>query len=229
LSYLLKGQKKSIAQMLSKTDVLITSSQSELDRIKLDFPEFPAQNHIIPLGISAAFLNTHHFNQERKGILLLGRLEWLKNQKPFIEWAAKYNWPLTVVGDANVNQPNYYKECREVAGPNTTFLPFTKESEVVQLMQQHSILVVPSLFETYSLVGWEACAQGMHVLFNDVPDMSETLAPVGSAVDFSDENEVRKAIEIALEEPTETQKKSQELAQRHSWDLIIQQILKAYA
>lgn len=226
LSYLTSGQKRSAKRLLAATDVLITSSQSEAERIQADFGAIKNQR-TIPLGISSEFLATPP-DVERQGILVLGRLEWLKNQQTVIEWARKENWPMTVMGDANTNQPKYFAQCQAIAGPRTTFQPYTTGDALLHELQRHKLLLIPSHFESFSLVGWEAAAQGMQVIFNDVADMKETLAPIGTALDFSNAQTAIQTIQSALDEPLE-QKKSQALLESRSWDQIVKQILQAYA
>jgi len=226
MRYLISGQKRSATRLIAATDVVITSSQSEAERIQADFGVI--KNHkTIPLGIGDEFLATPP-DTERQGILVLGRLEWLKNQKTVIEWARKENWPMTVMGDANTNQPKYYEQCRAIAGPSTTFLPYATGDALLHELQCHKLLLIPSHFESFSLVGWEAAAQGMQVIFNDVADMKETLAPVGTALDFSNAQTAIQTIQSALDE-TSVQKKSQAPLESRSWDQIVKQILQAYA
>ena len=224
--YVLFGQKRSAKRLLAATDVLITSSQSEAERIQADFGAIKNQR-TIPLGIASEFL-APPYDTERQGILVLNRLEWLKNQKTVIEWASKENWPMTIIGDANKNQPGYFAQCQKVAGPTIHFQPYATGDELLHELQRHKVLLIPSHFESFSLVGWEAAAQGMNVLFNDVADMKETLAPIGTALDFSNAQTAIQAIQAALDDPSE-QKKSQELLESRSWDQIVKQILEAYA
>jgi hypothetical protein len=76
-------------------------------------------------------------------------------------------------------------------------------------------------------VGWEAAAQGMHVLYNDVADMNETLAPVGIPIKIEDKASAVTAITRALNRNLE-QKKSHDLLESRSWDTIIRELLDAY-
>lgn len=230
-SYLLNGQRRSMSFLLSKSDRIITSSMSELERInawsKLSGKELRDKHHLVPLGISNAFLEQQRLKEDRKGLLMVGRLEYLKNQRAIIRWAAEENWPLTVVGDANVNQKEYYLMCKAEAGPMTTFLPYTSTEKIIELMDQHACLVIPSLFETYSLVGWEGFARGMNVVANEAPDMNETLAPVATLADINDAEAFKTAIREALNEPL-GQKKSQTVLEQYAWDHIVRRIFVAY-
>ena len=226
LAYALRGQRRSAQALLRHTHTVLTSSDSEARRLEKDFGTLP-KTITVPLGVAEKFLIPPS-ESPKEDILMLGRLEWLKNQKTVIEWASKYQWPLTVVGDANKNQQGYYRECKAAAGETITFLPHTSGEELLSLLDSHKLLVVPSHFESFSLVGWEAAARGMKVLFNDVADMKETLAPVGEGMDFSDEAACALRIQEALAEPADI-KKSQALLESRSWDQIVMQILAAYA
>jgi glycosyltransferase involved in cell wall biosynthesis len=85
-------------------------------------------------------------------------------------------------------------------------------------------LVIPSLFETYSLVGWEAAARGMEVVANKAADMSETLEPVAKLVPIESESDFVEAVEEAMK----GQKKSQVPLKNFTWDIIVSRIVSAY-
>ena len=227
MQFAVRGQKSFMRALLESTDLLITSSKSELHRIEKDFDAFPSTVKNIPIGLGASFLEPFEESKKRVGILLLGRLEWLKNQKTIIDWATENDWPLTVVGDANTNQKNYYDSCRAAAGPTVTFLPYTEGIELKQLLRRHHTLLIPSHFESFSLVGWEAASQGMGVLYNDVADMSETLAPVGTPIRMSNKVHTVATIDAIIKGDLE-QKKSHDLFNSRSWDSIVLELLKAY-
>ncbi len=228
LRYVLSGQRRSMEALLGLSDRIITSSMSEFERIgswsKHNRKSLRDKHQLVPLGIAEAFIETPLRSEARSGLLMVGRLEYLKNQKTIIEWATQRNWPLTVVGDANVNQHAYFAACKEAAGPTVTFLPYTDTEEIIRLMDEHKCLVIPSLFETYSLVGWEAAARGMVVVANKAADMSETLEPVAELVPIEDESDFIEAVEEAMK----GQKKSQVSLENFTWDAIVSRIVSAY-
>jgi glycosyltransferase involved in cell wall biosynthesis len=91
-------------------------------------------------------------------------------------------------------------------------------------MDEHKCLVIPSLFETYSLVGWEGAARGMAVVANKAADMSETLEPVAELVPIENKEAFIEAIEIGLK----GHKKSQVPFRNFTWDVIVSRIVSAY-
>ena len=91
-------------------------------------------------------------------------------------------------------------------------------------MDEHHCLVIPSLFETYSLVGWEGAARGMAVVANKAADMSETLEPVAELVPIENKEAFIEAIETGLK----GQKKSQVPFKNFTWDVIVSRIVSAY-
>lgn len=239
VQYLWLGQKKSMRKILKCSEVIITSSFSELERIKplckgLGGKEIRDKHRTIPLGVHEIYLNSPAtYNGVRSGLLMVGRLEWLKGQLDFIKLARKLDWPLTVVGDANVNQPEYYNLCREAAGETVRFLPYQNASDVLELMDRHAVFVVPSRFESYSLVAWEAASRGMYVVANKVPDMQETLSQVAHLVSIDREDEVIAAVEDGLQTmqlvPQIAQKKSQVQWENYTWDAVGRRIENCYS
>lgn len=228
IGFLFAGQRRSMKRLLALSDRVITSSMSEYERIAawsaLGGKGLRNKHQLVPLGITEDFIETPNRSEARAGLLMVGRLEYLKNQKAIIEWATQRNWPLTVVGDANVNQQDYYKACVAAAGPTITFQPYAETDAIIRLMDEHQCLVIPSLFETYSLVGWEAAARGMAVVANKAADMSETLAPVAELVPITDKEAFIEAIEIGIK----GQKKSQVPFKNFTWDVIVSRIASAY-
>ena len=227
-SFLFKGQKKNMLQLLSKADLVITSTMSEFERIQqwssILGKSLKEKHRVIPLGISNVFINSPKNNKERNGLLMVGRLEFIKNQHTVIQWANQYGWQLTVVGDSNKNQQGYAKYCKSIAGPTVTFLAHQDKVKVVKLMDEHRCLVIPSLFETYSLVGWEAAARGLSVVANNSADMSESLALIASLVHIENESDFIAAVEAGLK----GQKKSQVQFEHYTWDHISKKIDAAY-
>jgi len=227
-SFLFQGQKRSMVQLLTKADLVLTSTVSEFERIQqwssILGKSLKEKHLVIPLGISNVFINTPKNNKERNGLLIVGRLEFIKNQHTVIQWANQYGWPLTVVGDSNKNQQSYAKYCKSISGPTVTFLAHQDKGKVVKLMDEHSCLVIPSLFETYSLVGWEAAARGLSVVANDSADMSESLASIATLVHIESETDFIAAIEAGLK----GQKKTQVQFEHYTWDHISKKIDEAY-
>ncbi len=228
ISFLFQGQQKSMLQLLSQADLVITSTINEFERIQqwsaIQGKSFKEKHCVIPLGISNIFINTPISKKRRNGLLMIGRLELIKNQHKIIEWATQYRWPLTIVGDPNKNQQAYAQFCRSIAGPSIKFIGHQNKEKIVELMDEHRCLVIPSLFETYSLVGWEAAARGLSVVANNAADMSESLASIANLVDVENESEFIAAIEAGME----GQKKSQVQFEHYTWDYISKMIDEAY-
>lgn len=232
--YLWKGQKRSMRQLLKEASIIITSSQSELTRLQPICKTFAGKelrdkHRLIPLGVNEPFLTRpSSYSGARHGLLMVGRLEHIKGQLPFIALAVKMNWPLTVVGEASANQGQYAAKCLSYANDHIVFEGPQEASRIIELMDRHSAVIIPSKFETYSLVGWEAAARGVAVIANRVPDMIETLGPVANLLDFNDEDALIAAVEDALLLGSEGQKKSQVQWEHYTWDAIGAAIEKTY-
>lgn len=233
LRFIVTGQRRSMQLLLTKTDSIITSSMSELERItrwaKMDGKKLRDRHHMIPLGLAPEFLHQGPSNNLRSGLLMVGRLEYLKNQLSIIKWAKTFSLPLTIIGDPNTNQPEYYQQCKDAAGPLTRFLPYSTTAVLIKEMDRHKVFVIPSLFETYSLVAWEAAARGMRVVANDVPDMNEVLEPIADLVDMNNEEQTVDLIMAALDDRNSSfNKKSQAWFSNYTWDQIGEKIDRTY-
>lgn len=228
LSYILRGQRRSMNMLLKKCNAIITSSMSEFERIailsSLEGKKLRDKHMVLPLGIADEFIEEAPHSDRRSGLLMVGRLEYLKNQLSIVEWATEKNWPLTVVGSPNTNQQEYYKACKRAAGPTVTFMPYTATEGIITLMDSHQCLIIPSLFESYSLVGWEAASRGMNVIANKVDDMSETLEPVATLVSMDEKDTFIEAIELGMK----AQKKSQVRFNEYAWDSIAKRLERIY-
>mgnify|MGYP000414892966 CR=1 FL=1 len=150
LRYFLRGQKRSMRWILNQAHAIITSSQSELQRLQpvckaLGGKTLRDKHRLIPLGVNEPFLvQPSSYAGTRQGLLLVGRLEHIKGQLPFIHLASKMGWPLTVVGDASANQGDYAQRCREAAGPTVQFVGVQEVPQLISLMDRHAAVVIPS-------------------------------------------------------------------------------------
>lgn len=220
--YLLSGQRKSMEKLLEQVECVVASSQSELHRLEGSVKTALPNSVVLPLGIQSDFFTLPANKSTRQGVLMVGRLETLKNQLCVAQYCADHGIPLTVVGDPNVNQPDYYKA---IAALGVNMLPHQDTEALINLMDTHSVLAIPSLLETFALVGVEAAARGMHVLANNVADMNETLAHVANFTNFELPQEFGPALTHAL---AQGQKKSQPDLSDHNWDTIAEKLETIY-
>src|SRR5690554_7086205 len=77
--YLLRGQKRAIEKILSKTDLLLPNSISEYNRLKLKY-KFNTDYMVVPNAVSKDFYKKINLSQKQETVLCIARIELVKNQ-----------------------------------------------------------------------------------------------------------------------------------------------------
>jgi glycosyltransferase involved in cell wall biosynthesis len=133
-----------------------------------------AQFHVIPnvVDTSLFFVEaTTHRNDSAKRLLTIGPMDRSeKKGLPYLLEALqglqqqRADWHLDIIGDGDL-RARYEQMTIELGiRQQVTFWGKQPKTEVAALMRQAQILIVPSLFETFSVVAAEALACGVPVL-----------------------------------------------------------------
>ncbi len=172
-------------KMAWSADVLFASTDTEAARIR----------HATGLGASVktVTLGRDHLNvapaaPERRGWVVLGRVEGLKNQVAAVEaWillkGRGFDAPLTLFGDAAPNHGRYVgKLCAALAraqayGVDVEWKPALEPSELPQVLAASTGVLVPSLFETFGLTALEGLHAGCEVVLSSAAESASLLAP----------------------------------------------------
>jgi glycosyltransferase involved in cell wall biosynthesis len=225
LNYWLKGQKKSITEILQKVDILITSTENEADRIFYEYGPIPRTN-TIPLGVLECFqLPNDHVS--RKGILCVGRIEPLKNQLALAEICRKNHWPLTLIGNASGSHQNYLKQCLKTGGANVKWIPQISQEELVRYYQTHQVHVGASFFETFHLASLEALSCGCRPVLSMYADSVDFFGRSTILANPSDLKDLEGKIKKALNQPVSYDEARH--WQQYTWDLAAKHLLNVYA
>lgn len=113
-----------------------------------------------------------------------------------------------------------------------SWIPSLPHSEVLKVMQQHDVLVFPSLFEGFGLVITEAMAQGTPVITTDRTAGPDIISPGedGWLVEAGSTDALKAAIEKILISPdiiAKAGKAAMATAQKRPWVLYGQQLADA--
>ena len=163
--FLMMGQTNAIKTIINRASCLITTTDLEAGRIQNYFGNV-SDIQTIPPGISDEYFSPYQV-KNRKGIIIVGRIEKLKNQKAAIEVLNELNYPVKIIGNSAVNQKSYYKDCKQIAGSHIKFIPFLEKEKLIEEYRKAELLVLPSLFETFGLVALEAWSQGCKLALSD--------------------------------------------------------------
>ncbi len=174
-----------LQKMAWSADVLFASTDREAARIR----------HATGLGASVrtVALGRDHLAvapaaPERRGWVVLGRVEGLKNQVAAVEaWillkGRGFDAPLTLFGDAAPNHGRYVRKLlaalarAQALGVDVEWNPALEPSEVPQVLAARTGVLVPSLFETFGLTALEGLHAGCEVVLSSAAESASLLAP----------------------------------------------------
>ena len=168
-----------------------------------EYPGKLAPVEIIPYGFPAVAVDRHYteFKNRRLKLLYVGSLSQRKGIADL--FAAVKNLSdeveLTILG------PKTGADCPALdhALKAHRYIPPVPHDEVLRIMQEHDVLVFPSLFEGFGLVITEAMSQGMPVITTDRtagPDLI-THGKDGWLIEAGSTIALQQAIEKLLDQP----------------------------
>lgn len=136
-------------------------------------------------------------------------------------------YELTVVG-----RPVGHSQERDHALANTTWHPSLPHTKVLELIHQHDVLVLPSLFEGFGLVLSEALSQGTPIIgttHTAAPDLLGASADAGWVVPIRSPEAIAQAVTSLKDAKYREHTREQALAvaARHTWDAYMQGVVRA--
>ncbi|HEY0175829.1 MAG TPA: hypothetical protein VGC08_05585, partial [Pedobacter sp.] len=129
LSYLWKGQRKSIIEILNRAAMILPNSESEYKRVVQTYGEKSAYL-IVPNGVNPAlFQYDPSIKKDDRLILCVARIEGIKNQLNLIKALNNTPYNLLIIGAHAPNHLAYYQRCREMAAGNVRFIDHIPQDE----------------------------------------------------------------------------------------------------
>ncbi|MGZ3756188.1 MAG: glycosyltransferase family 4 protein [Mucilaginibacter sp.] len=135
---------------------------------------------------------------------------------------------LTIVGNKVV------QECRALdeALAKHSWIPGAPHQEILNIMQQHDVLIFPSLFEGFGLVITEAMAQGTPVITTERTAGPDVISDGenGWLIEAGSTDQLRQTIEKLLLQPEllkSAGKAAMESAKKRPWDVYAHELLNA--
>jgi len=215
-SYVRKGHKKSIREILKKTSIVLPASRSEQENLKkiysIDPPCF-----VVPNGVDTNIFMPNGCAKDNHLVICAARIEGLKNQYNLIKALNNSAYTLMIIGEAAPNQKKYYKKCKKIAAGNIIFTGRLSHEELVKIYKKAKVHVLPSWFETCGLSSLEAAAMGCNVVITDKGYTREYFGEDAFYCDPSDPASIRKAVQDACN--SDPQKKLQKkVLDNYTWN-----------
>ncbi|MDT0675838.1 glycosyltransferase family 4 protein [Autumnicola musiva] len=217
---------------LAMADRIFVASSFTAKTLK-DYPGNLAPVDIIPYGFPAPVENRKYDNLENRKRLKLLFVGGLSQRKGIADVFAAVEGlesyvSLTVLGNKATN------ECPALdkALAKHSWIPSLPHAEVLRLMQEHDVLLFPSLFEGFGMVITEAMSQGTPVITTDRtagPDLI-THNENGWLIKAGSTGALRQAIEEIITKPeqiTAVGKAAIETARLRPWAVYGRELAQA--
>ncbi len=191
IRYLVKGQKRSMQELLVKAQALVTTSQQEINLIKNDLGYVP-HCHIIPLG--SEHMTPPIDALEKQGVFCAARIEGAKNQLQLIHAVQSTSLTLRLSGNAATNQSEYYERCKTAASKSVTFLGRIDKVALQNEFAKAKTHALISYYETTGLSTLEALANGCQVVITNRGAQPEIFGEHAFYCDPENINTIKEAL-----------------------------------
>lgn len=166
-SYLWKGQRKSVREILRKAAMILPNSEAENKKLREVF-EVDQDYSVVHFGVDPLVFHTDEkIAKDEKMVVCAARIEGIKNQLNLIKALNNTAYTLLLIGSPAPNQKNYYEKCRKIAAKNIIFQDRIPQHELLHFYKKAKVHALPSWFETCGLSSLEAAAMGCNVTITD--------------------------------------------------------------
>lgn len=227
LSYLWRGQNRSVRSVLKGASLLLPNSGSEWKRICAKYGG-GNKYRIVPNGIDPGlFWYNTAVRKDPKLVICVARIEGIKNQLNLIRAMNGTGFRLLIIGSPTPGQADYYRECKRMAGDTVEFIEAMPQKELLEYYQAAAVHVLPSWFETTGLSSLEAAAAGCNVVISDRGDAGEYFNGHAFYCDPASPASIYEAVCSAVEAPLPVALQ-QRIAERYTWSQATMATWRAY-
>jgi glycosyltransferase involved in cell wall biosynthesis len=227
IDYLWKGQTNTIKFIISKAAALLPNSVSEYDRL-LQVYQQPAQCNIVPNGVDISFFKENiSVKRDPNLIICAARIEGIKNQLTLIKALNNTKYQLLLIGSPAPNQLRYYKQCKELAASNISFIEHVSQEKLREYYQRATIHILPSWFETTGLSSLEAAVMGCKIIVTAHGDTRDYFGEMATYCDPSSAESILQAVETVAAAPFDNTLRNKILA-NYTWQQATEATLNAY-
>jgi glycosyltransferase involved in cell wall biosynthesis len=226
-SYIWKGHKASIKEVLSKTSMVLPNSYLEYENLVSSY-NVTSPCVMVPNGVDRRlFQPDESIEKDPRLVLCVARVEGIKNQSNLIRALNNSEYRLLIIGAASANQLNYYRECRNIAAKNISFVDHLPQEELVKYYRKAKVHILPSWFETCGIASLEAAAMGCNVVITNKGFAAEYFGDMAYYCDPASPDSIREAVEDAAN--SEAKKILQEkILNNYTWQQAASKTLEGY-
>ena len=226
---------KTLKQMFSTSDRIISLNQLEKYRIENIFSQNPSKIRIIPNGMECDFSkSTAELFYEKYGfkdfILNVGTIDPNKNQLTLIKAVQDTPYKLVIIGSAVLGSDGYAETCRKQAGQNVLFTgPIGHADPMLgSAYAAAKIFALPSISEVQPLVFGEAAQAGCYIITSTNVCALPGLEKYTDHVSPNSVGQLRKAISKIMSWSIDVDEIKKTGVSMPSWQDMAVEILKIY-
>ena len=193
--WLMKGIERIAYQLASG---IITTSQTNLKYVEKNYR--PHRPHIlIPNYVETDVFKPMNVTKEKSSICFIGRLTRQKNLFALLHALKGLPYALTIIGSGE--QEEQLKQLANKNKVNVNFLGNIPNHKLPEILNQHELFILPSLWEGMPKTLLEAMACGLPVIGTTIDGTREVIehGKNGTLCD-TDSNSIREAIISVLED-----------------------------
>lgn len=230
MALLSNGFKRLQRQVLDMVDILLPNSDSEMARVRADFPAVASKPWFsVPNAVDADQfgLSEPLAPEDREGVICVARIEGRKNHLNLVRAMNGLPWSLTIIGQPAPNHLGYFREVQQAAGPNVQFVgPFDHE-QLPAYYRAARVHCLISWFETTGLSSLEAGVAGCNLVITDKGDTRDYFGDHAFYCEPDDVASIRSAIIRAYESPIDLHLRHRILT-RYNWQQAGEVTLRGY-
>jgi len=231
ISYIYKGQKKAIKEIIEGAEILLPNSKSEYKRL---FKAYGVkQSHkVIPNAIDIGTFSSNKqvnpkFNRFDKAVISVGQITPVKNQLNIIKALNETKYKVFIIGSPSSNSLDYYKECKKIAASNISFIPHLQQDELSEIFKRSKVHVLASWFETTGLVSLEAAYSGCNIVISNKGDQTEYFKKDAFYCKPSNVASILKAVDLAYNNKFNHDLKNR-IKMDYNWEKTAQETFLVY-
>ena len=226
-SYIWKGQRRSIIEILKKVECVFVHAEEEyrqLVKLYHTSPPFAIVYNGVDLDL---FKEADLVQKEQSLVICAARIEGIKNQYNLIRALNNTPYNLLLIGDPAPNQKSYYSKCKKIAEANIAFIDHLPQEQLKKYYAKAKVHVLPSWFEICGLSSLEAAAMGCQVVVTRNGYAREYFGASAFYCDPSDTSSIFQAIDAAAR--TDFNDLLQKnIILRFNWKITAEKILSIY-
>ncbi|BAO45542.1 glycosyltransferase family 4 protein [Thiolapillus brandeum] len=232
LSVLGQGYYRTLKRIVSRVDVFLPNSDSEMARVAREMKLVDPPYISVPNAVDTEVFDYDRVDAsamaEYQGCLVCAaRIEGRKSQLNLVRAMRDLPYRLLIIGKPSPNHMAYYEQVRQEAGDNVTFIDAVDHETLAGYYKVAKASALISWMETPGLSSLEAAAMGCNLVITEKGDTRDYFGDYAAYCEPDDVNSIRRAVVEAMESPFDEALRRHVL-DNYTWDRTAAATLKGY-